>query len=392
MKVAIKRFNSCVMRRQKLQQYEEVLAEAGHEVVSDHKDSDAVIIWTCAFRNDFKDACLDAVKQVRDEATGKVYAGGCMPDIDPDKLAEIPGVELMVWRDDREFFADKFCPEEVLDEYWHAHGENRLCEDTAKFREENPTKDATFHDQFVKMVICEGCGYSCAYCSERLAFPPFRSVPPEELEAKCRELVEANPGAGVMLMADSLGQYGMDIETTFPALVRRLMAIKPDLKFAFNNLNPASVIEYYDDFEEFIAQGRIAHLNLPIQSASDSVLKNMNRAYTSEELRKVFELLRKYDMTAFDTHVIVGFPGEKDEDVQKTIDFLLEYKPQYVLASIYMESPAAPSVGLADKVEHEDSVQRIKTIVGVLNDAGVICNSDGSELIKSRFKTLFKVD
>ena len=391
MKIAIKRFNSCVMRRQKLQQYEDVLIKAGHEIVDDHRESDAVIIWTCAFRSDFRDACLDAVKQVRDESPGKVYAGGCMPDIAPEKLKEIPGVELMVWRDDKEFFARTFCSEDVLDACWGAYGENRFCENTAEFRKENPDKDATFHDQFVKLVISEGCEYTCAYCSERLAFPPFRSVPPEELEKQCKNLIEQNPGADVMLMADSLGQYGIDIGTTFPALVRRLMAIGPDIKFAFNNLNPASVVEYYDDFRELFSQGRIAHLNLPIQSASDRVLKRMNRAYSKKELCRVFELLREYDIKAFDTHVIIGFPGEREEDVHETIEFLLEYKPQYVLASIYMESPAAPSTALTEKVDRDESVRRIKLVVDALNKADVICNSDGSELIQNRFKTLFNV-
>lgn len=391
MKIAIKRFNSCVMRRQKLNQYQNVLLQAGHEIVDDHRESDAVIIWTCAFRSDFRDSCLEAVKQVRNESPGKVYAGGCMPDIAPEMLKAIPGVELMVWRDDRKFFAQNFSSECILDEFWSAYGENRFCEDTAEFRRANPDKDATFHDQFVKLVISEGCGYMCAYCSERLAFPPFRSVHPDELKGQCRKLIEQNPGADVMLMADSLGQYGMDIGSTFPELVHSLMSIDPNVRFAFNNLNPASVVEYFDDFKQFISQGRIAHLNLPIQSASDRMLIRMNRAYNKVELCRVFNLLREYDLKAFDTHVIIGFPGERDEDVRETIDFLIEYKPQYVLASIYMESPAAPSKALTEKVTREESKRRLRCVVDALNKADVICNCDGSKLIQNRFKTLFNV-
>ncbi|MBF0429157.1 MAG: radical SAM protein [Magnetococcales bacterium] len=140
--------------------------------------------------------------------------------------------------------------------------------------------------------------------------------------------------------------------------------------------------------KSFIAQGLIKHLNLPIQSASDRVLKRMNRLYTKDDIRMVFGMLNTMGFRAFDTHVIAGFPGETDADFAETLDLLVEYKPQYAMVSKYMESLNAPAARLDGKVDDETVWRRLRAAEERLSGAGIICNCDGSELSVTRIERL----
>ncbi len=279
---------------------------------------------------------------------------------------------------------------ETLGSFWPILREKCLCIDASEYRKENPDRDATFHDQFNKLLISEGCNFKCAYCSERLAFPPYRSFSPESLYESCKSLIEDTGFYDIILLADSLGQYGCDIGTTFPELVRKLKSIHPDVGFAFNNLHLYNFLEFSDDISFFISNNYIRHLNLPIQSGSDRLLKLMNRIYMRKDIETAFGLLEKLNFTAFDTHIIVGFPGETEDDFEHTMELLLRYKPQYVLASKYMESRNAPSAKLKDKVHDDILFDRLRRTEECLLKEGIICNCDGGNLSKNRLERLHR--
>lgn len=391
MKVFIKGLNSCAMRKQKLRQYADFLVTNGHEICRSAGDSDTIIVWTCAFRGDVRDNSLAELKRYSQECAANVIAAGCLPDIAPEMLKEAFSGPVINWRDDREKMSAFFGIGKVgLDSLNSVYVERNLCEDTERFRRENPDKDATFHDQFVQLLVSEGCGFKCSYCSERLMFPAYRSFPVVALVEECRKVVEQSGKHEVILLADSLGEYGKDIGSTLSSLMRRLMTIHPRLRIALNNLNPANFIQYFSDMVTFLEQGRIRHLNLPIQSASQRVLSLMNRAYTRVDLDRVFALLNDIGFVEFDTHIIVGFPGEREEDFDETVRFILRHRPKYVLISRYMEAPEMPSAGLPDKVGRETMLRRSEEALQRIKEAGIICNSDHSDIARERLQRINK--
>jgi len=386
MKVFIKGFNTCAFRRQKLQQYHNFLSRNGHKIVSGPDDSDVILIWTCAFRGDIRDYCIEEIKRYQKEFEAEIIVAGCLPDIDPILLQKNFSGRILYWRNDSKLIEDFFeCDKVKFEQISPIYVEEKLCDNAQKYREENPTKDAIFHDQFLKLGIAEGCNYECSYCSERLAFPPFRSFPEDDLVEACRNIVNKTQQFEVVLLADNLGDYGIDIDSTFPNLIRKLKNIHPDLKFALNNFNIASFIKYFDDMVEFLQSDSFVHLNLPIQSASPRILKLMNRPYTRSDIDRVFDLLNNINFTRFDTHIIVGFPGETEEDIEETIQFIIRHKPRYVLINSYMESPEMSSARLPDKVHRETMKERSHNIEKRIRSVGIICNSDQGDLIKSRF-------
>ena len=332
---------------------------------------------------------MELIKNYREKYDdSKLLVSGCVPDIAPELIPCDENILVAPWKDDIRMLNGIFSGKYELSSFSPILVEERICGDAELYRKENPEKDITFHDQFIKLVISEGCYFKCTYCSERLAFPPFRCFPIKELFESSKEMVEQTGVYDIILMADSLGQYGLDIKTDFPALVRKLKSIHPDVRFAFNNLNPTNFIEFIDDMEFFIKEGYIKHLNLPIQSASDKILQLMNRTYTKKDVIKIYELLDRLNFKAFDTHIIIGFPGETDKDFYETLDFLIDYKPRYVLASKYMEAKNAPSAKLPNKIDDVIAMKRLTETDKVMKDSGIICNIDGSELSKQRLNRL----
>lgn len=389
MKVFIKGLNSCTMRNQKLQQYIDFLEANGHVVTDNPENSDVTVVWTCAYRGDVRDNSVSEIQRYEHQYEGEVIVAGCLPDIAPELLREKFSGRVISWREDRDKMEEFFGAENVkFDDVPNVFVEKHLCDDTEKYRKENPDKDATFHDQFIKLLISEGCGFDCAYCSERLMFPPYHSFQEDVLVEACRKKVEESDKLEVILLADSLGEYGKDIGSSLPSLMRRLKTIHPDLKIALNNLNPASFFEYFDQMVDFLKNGDIRHLNLPIQSASKRMLKLMNRSYTREDIDKIFSLLNSIGFTEFDTHIIIGFPGETEDDFDESIRFILQYKPKYVLTSRYMETPEMPSAVLPDKVDLETATLRSREAVRRIKAAGIICNSDDSDLAKDRLQRI----
>jgi len=389
MKVFIKGLNSCGMRKADVQRYRDFLAENEHEIVNRPQDAEVLLLWTCAFRRDFRDNSISEIKRYTKEFDGELIVCGCLPDIDRDILKKNFSGRFVSWRNDQKGMEEYFgAPNKKLSEINRTLSEKSLCNDVEKYRKDNPLKDASFIDRFNKLFVTEGCNFECSYCSERLAFPPYRSFPEEDLVKACRDMVEQTGKLEVMLLGDSIGDYGCDTGSNLPALIHKLKGIDPELKVALQGLNPASIIRFYNEMKEFLLHGDIRHLQIPIQSASDRILKLMNRPYTRDDLDNVFGLLRSVNFTEFDTHLIIGFPGEKEEDLEQTLEFVLNYRPKYVLASGYMESPAMQASGLKDKVNDQVKYRRLRYAESQIKAAGILCNTDDSELSADRCRRL----
>ena len=389
MNVYLKGLYSCALRRQKFHQYKDFLEANNHNIVNKPYDADVILVWTCAFRADVRDYCISELRRYQSDYGAQVIAAGCLPDIAPVILQENFRGIVLPWKKDEmmmeEFFGSSGM---AFDNADIVFSEKHLCDDVAVYKQENPDKDAIFHDQFLKLVVCEGCNYKCAYCSERLAFPPFRSFDAELLYERLNKMVQETGKYEVVLLGDCLGDWGSDIDSSFPELIEKLRSIDERITFALNNYNLADFIKHYDLMEGFLRNGYFSHLNFPIQSASDRILELMQRPYTRADLERVFGLIKEIDFREFDTHIIIGFPGEREEDLEQTIDFMLQYRPKYVLASTYMEMPQMDSAKISEKVQPDVKTERMKRFTEEVTNAGIICNSDEGDLIQSRFERL----
>lgn len=389
MQVFLKGLNSCATRRQNLDQIRIFLISNGHKIVEDPAISDVIIVWTCAFRKDVTENSLKILETYTENFKAQVIAAGCLPDIAPVNLAETFDGLIFPWKRQSQLFEDFFSPIKVrFSDTSRIMAEKPVCDDAAKYRTLHPGAAVTFHDQYIKILISEGCPFKCTYCTERLAFPEFHSFSEQDILNACNRLIKETGKTQIILLSDCLGEYGRDIGTDLPSLIRKLHSLHPSLTVALNNLHPSNFLQFNNEFKQLLLEGCISHLNIPIQSASDSVLLRMNRLYTQADLKILFELLQDIHFKDFDTHIIVGFPGETENDFKETINFLLRYKPRYVLLSMYFESPSTRAAALSDKVPKKIIKKRIIEASQSFEKSGIICNYEGGEIGTDRLNRL----
>lgn len=380
MKVHIKGLNNCPMRNQKLKQYIEFLTQNGHEVVDDIDQSDKILIWTCGFRTDVMENSIAEVKRTDAIYGGRVIVAGCVPDIHPDYLKESFTGDVVNWKDDVAKMDVLFGSRSTsLGDISPVYVEYKKCDNVTEIQVLHPDADVCFQDQFIKLSVSEGCNYKCTYCSERIAFPKYHSYDEDEIVRACRKIVEETGEYDVMLSGDSLADYGSDTGTTLPRLISKLVAIHPNVKVAIQNFHPCGFLKFEDELVEFIKSNKIAHLAIPIQSASTRILELMNRCYTADDIDRIFTIINRLNFTRFDTHIIAGFPGETDDDFQLTMDFIRKHRPSFCLASFYMDSPIYAAGQLSNKVDREVAMNRLRQAEALFKELNIFFNSSDGE-------------
>jgi tRNA A37 methylthiotransferase MiaB len=264
--------------------------------------------------------------------------------------------------------------------------EPRLTDNIPEYQRLHPDALVMFFDQYIKVVVSEGCRYQCRYCSERLAFPPYHSFPEDEIVTRVHDVVDATGVRDVILIADDLGGYGLDGGSNLVSLIRRIVS-SSGVRVALNNMNPADFIVHYNELWELIKSHKICHVNLPIQSASNRVLELMNRTYRLKDIERVFSLFNLYGFRDFDTHVIIGFYGEMKQDFDETVDFIVRHHPRYVLASGFME-PDGFTCQLGAHVPEFVKQRRLRVFARVMEENRIICNVDNGRLSSERFRRM----
>ncbi len=223
LKVFVRGLNACLQRKADLQRYKLYLLDNGHEVVPTVEEADAILLWTCAFRQDQHDNSLRAIDGYQG-LPQELIVCGCLPSINPEALAAHHKGSFFHWKEQDEGLARLFGKTKgTVSEYDRAFMERCLPTDLESFRRDNPLVKVGYTDQFLKMYISEGCEFKCTYCAERLAFPAYASVSRERLVERCRRLIAETGQKRVVLWADSLGDYGHERGDSFPKLLDDLI-------------------------------------------------------------------------------------------------------------------------------------------------------------------------
>jgi len=375
------------MRNVQISKYVVFLISNGHKLVDKPDNADIILIWTCGFRKDVRDNSISEIERCVKEYKAEVIVAGCFPDIDGDYLRTKFNGKIFPWREDESMMETFFGSKVKLADIPPVLYKKQLYKDEAKFRKENPDADMPFIGRYAQIYIAEGCPWECTYCSECLAFPPFKSYPEERIIEAVHKATAISNTKNIILLADSVGDYGTDTDSSLPNLIHRIIKEIPDIKIAIQDLNPYHFLKFYQDMFEFIADGIITHLQIPIQSASDRILKKMGRKYTNADLKTIFSMLDTSNFKMIDVHLIVGFPGERDEDFEGSVFFVLNHKSiRYVLLSQFMEAPNIPATNYPNRISDEVKRARIKYAMGQFKKANIICNSDYSSLSKERLR------
>ena len=309
----------CKVNAYETEAMQQLLEEAGYEIVPFQEKADVYVINTCSVTNiaDRKSRqMLHRAKKMNPDAV--VVAAGCYVQAAGEELKKDAAIDVIIGNNRKKDLVP------LLDEYFAGkHVEEDSLIDIGKTREYEAlhiNKIADHTRAFIK--IQDGCNQFCSYCIIPYTRGRVRSRKPEEIMEEIKGLVDKGYRE-VVLTGIHLSSYGLDLDgITLLDLMVKIDKIQGLERLRLGSLEPRIVTE---EFTRTLAGLRTIcpHFHLSLQSGCDATLKRMNRRYTTEEYEKGCQILRKYfDRPAITTDVIVGFPQETEEEFAQTIELL----------------------------------------------------------------------
>lgn len=312
----------CKVNAYETEAMQEMLEKAGYEIVPFKEGADIYIINTCTVTNiaDRKSRqMLHRARKMNPDAI--VVAAGCYVQAQAEKQEIDPCIDIVLGNNRKKDLIA------VLEEYQKNKAEDTCLEeveDISRTKEYEPlslTRPGDHTRAYIK--VQDGCNQFCTYCIIPYARGRVRSRTVEDVIREVRSLAE-NGYREVVLTGIHLSSYGIDFdgERHLLELIRAVYEVDGISRIRLGSLEPGIVTE---EFAEAIAAlpKMCPHFHLSLQSGCDATLKRMNRRYTSGEYYEKCQILRKYfDHPALTTDVIVGFPGETEEEFRQSMEFV----------------------------------------------------------------------
>lgn len=320
----------CKLNQAEMDALAEALARAGHEIVGSAAEAELCVLNTCAVTAVAAQKSRQALRRLQRENPGaRLVATGCYAELAPAEVRELPGVVLVAGNREKEELA-------------------RLLAGPAQAA----AGPAVRRHTRALVKVQDGCDNACAYCIIHTARGPQRSRPAEEVVAEVRARREAGYQE-VVLTGVHIGAYGRDREgrrgIDLWELVARILAETEVPRLRLSSIEP------WDLPAEALglwADARLcAHLHLPLQSGCDATLRRMGRRYTTAEFERLARAARAASADlALTTDVIVGFPGETEEEFAESLAFVRSVGPARAHVFPFSARPGTPAAGMAGQV------------------------------------------
>lgn len=355
----------CKVNQYETQAMEELLLAKGHTLVPFEEKADVYIINSCTVTAVSDKKSRQAVRQARRRAPEAVVAlCGCYPQVSPEEAAKLDA-DLIGGSGDRQGFLD-------------------LLESMASRKEKTVTVDNALHRRAFEALPAgglegrtramlkaeDGCTNFCAYCIIPYARGPVRSLPLDQAEEEARRLAAAGYRE-LVLTGIELSSYGRDLPgRPGPAeLIQRVCQAAPQLRVRLGSLEPRTVTEEFCQRLKALPN-LCPHFHLSLQSGCDATLARMKRKYDTARFYESAALLRAhFDNPGITTDLIVGFPGETEEEFSQTLDFIKKcaFSQMHIFPySRRQGTPAAAMPGQLSNAEKAQRAQRAAEVAGAL--------------------------
>lgn len=313
------------------------LSDEGFARVDFEFGADVYVINTCSVTEQADKKCRNIVrKALNHNPNAFVAVVGCYAQLKPSNIAAIPGVDLVLGANDK-FNLKKFIPEKGKMESPLIRNEH--IKETKSFNPSWSAGDRT--RSFLK--IQDGCDYFCSFCTIPLARGRSRSGTIQEVLENAKQIT-AQGVKEIVLTGVNIGDFRNEKKETFLDVVRTLDAEESIERLRISSIEPDLLSE--EIIDTVAKSGRfMPHFHIPLQSGSDSLLKEMRRRYDTALYRSRIHYIReKIPHACIGVDVIVGYPGETDEEFQKTLDLLHELEISYLHVFTYSERPNTTAI------------------------------------------------
>lgn len=356
----------CQMNEHDSEVIDGLLTERGFSSVKERKDASIVIINTCSVRDNADKRFFGTLGQLKKRKESDpsfiVCVCGCMMQqqrvVDTIKT-KYPWVDVIFGTNSIHHIPEliekvAIEKEKVVD----------IIENTEEIVEGLPAKRLFDHKALVNIMF--GCNNFCTYCIVPYTRGREKSRAPEAIIDEVKGLV-ADGVKEIMLLGQNVNSYDGN-GTSFAELLKMLNDVDGLERIRFMTSNPKDLSD--ELIEAFAVCDKLCrNLHLPIQSGSNRVLKRMNRKYTREDYLKLIEKLRKTvpDIT-LSTDIIVGFPGETNEDFEETLSIVKEVEYDSAFTFIYSIRKGTPAEKFEDQIEESEKHRRFDLLVDAVNE------------------------
>ena len=344
-----------------------LLAKEGYQMVDDEQEADVIVINTCCFIHDAKEESIQTIlemAQYKEEGRLKaLIVTGCLAQrYQQEILDEIPEVDAVLGT--TAYTEIVRAIEEALE------GKGKVTtEDLNALPLTDPHRIVTTGGHYAYLKIAEGCGKHCTYCIIPKLRGDYRSVPMERLIAEAKDLAEQGVRE-LILVAQETTLYGKDLygEKSLYRLLKELCRIDGIRWIRILYCYPEEI----DDplIQVIKEEKKICHyLDLPIQHASDEVLKRMGRRTSKEQLKTVIGKLRKeIPDICLRTTLITGFPGERKEQHEELMEFVDEMEFDRLGVFTYSPEEDTPAAEMPDQIPEEIKEERQAELMELQQD------------------------
>ncbi|VVB76739.1 tRNA-2-methylthio-N(6)-dimethylallyladenosine synthase [uncultured archaeon] len=328
-----------------------LLEREGHAVrLGKHADNDAcdcLIVNTCTVKTPTEQRILDRLRKLQGMGSRLIVAG-CMASADTSRVERAAPSAGIVGVGDIGKIADAVA--------------NSMLGRRARYLDHSRTDKLEMYDArcscgrsvVATIAVCDGCLGSCSFCESRFARGALSSFSEKLILDAVKTKIE-NGAKEIRLTAEDVGAYGIDKNTNIAELIAKVAEIPGKFRIRIGMLNPEHVPKYMDELIEAYRHDKVyKFIHLPIQSASDRVLRDMNRKYTVDEFDAIAKEMRgKIPKLSIETDIIVGYPTETEHDYAQTVDWLRKTRPMMVNLSRFGARPHAPASRLPQLKEEE---------------------------------------
>ena len=308
MKVHLKTLG-CRLNEAELETWAQAFQKSGHQVTRQAEAANLIVINSCAVTQDAARKSRHLIRKVhRENPAAKLGVSGCYATLNQNEAEQLMGVDLVVSNKHKDQLVERALTELNLD--------------TMPVMATEPGEASLFslgrQRAFIK--VQDGCRYRCTFCIVTIARGEEKSRTVQEVVTEINALHQQNINE-IILTGVHLGGYGSDLDSNLSALIKAILTETDVPRIRLGSLEPW---ELTDDFYQLFDNPRLMpHLHLPLQSGSDTVLRRMARRCKTEEFAEIANKLRQINpLFNITTDIIVGFPGETEDEWQESLAFI----------------------------------------------------------------------
>lgn len=333
--------------------------EAGYTFTEDPAQADILMVNTCGFINPAKEESIDTILEMAQyKQTGRcrlLVVSGCLAQrYEKDLLQEIPEIDLMLGVNQY----DQLIP--AVERALRGQGRESLCGEKYTFLEHERVLTTPAYTAYTR--IGDGCSNRCTYCAIPLIRGPYRSRPLADVLGEVRHFAEQGVKEHILIAQDTT-RYGTDWQETsmLPELMDQAARI-PGVEWL------RVLYAYPDEADDRLLEVMASHdnickyLDLPIQHINDTLLRRMNRRGTAADIRRILKKARDMGFT-LRTSLIVGFPGETEEQFQELMDFVAEARFDRMGAFAFSPEENTPAAEMPDQIPEEVKQERLDRLM-----------------------------